>query len=76
MVSGIGVIGYVVYGYKIVGVCVLFLGELLDSLIFFFIDMVCNEMYLFVWFFYLVINKKFGEFLFILEREFLCYILL
>ena len=73
--SGTGAIGYAAYGYKTAGVRALPLGESLDSLIPLSIDTVRNETYPFARFLYLVINKKPGEPLPTLEREFLRYIL-
>ncbi|WP_431189784.1 PstS family phosphate ABC transporter substrate-binding protein [Alteromonas gracilis] len=73
--SGTGAIGYAAYGYKTAGVRALPLGENLDSLIPLSIDTVRNETYPFARFLYLVINKKPGEPLPTLEREFLRYIL-
>lgn len=73
--SGTGAIGYAAYGYKTAGVRALPLGESLDSLIPLSINTVRNETYPFARFLYLVINKKPGEPLPTLEREFLRYIL-
>lgn len=73
--SGTGAIGYAAYGYKTAGVRALPLGESLDSLIPLSIETVRNETYPFSRFLYLVINKKPGEPLPTLEREFLRYIL-
>jgi phosphate transport system substrate-binding protein len=73
--SGTGAIGYAAYGYKTAGVRALPLGDDFDSLIPLSIDTVRNETYPFARFLYLVINKKPGEPLPTLEREFLRYIL-
>jgi len=73
--SGTGAIGYAAYGYKTAGVRALPLGESMDNLIPLSIDTVRNESYPFARFLYLVINKKPGESLPTLEREFLRYIL-
>lgn len=73
--SGTGAIGYAAYGYKTAGVRALPLGDSLDTLIPLSIDSVRNETYPFARFLYLVINKKPGESLPTLEREFLRYIL-
>lgn len=73
--SGTGAIGYAAYGYKTAGVRALPLGESLDNLIPLSIETVRNETYPFSRFLYLVINKKPGEPLPTLEREFLRYIL-
>lgn len=73
--SGTGAIGYAAYGYKTAGVRALPLGDSLDTLIPLSIDSVRNETYPFARFLYLVINKKPGEPLPTLEREFLRYIL-
>ncbi len=73
--SGTGAIGYAAYGYKTAGVRAVPLGESLDSLIPLSIETVRNESYPFARFLYLVINKKPGEPLPTLEREFLRFIL-
>ncbi|WP_420936033.1 PstS family phosphate ABC transporter substrate-binding protein [Alteromonas sp. A081] len=73
--SGTGAIGYAAYGYKTAGVRALALGESLDSLIPLSIDTVRDESYPFARFLYLVVNKKPGEPLPTLEREFIRYIL-
>ena len=73
--SGTGAIGYAAYGYKTAGVRAVPLGETLDSLIPLSIETVRNESYPFARFLYLVINKKPGEPLPTLEREFLRFIL-
>lgn len=73
--SGTGAIGYAAYGYKTAGVRALPLGETLSSLVPLSIDTVRNETYPFARFLYLVINKKPGEPLPTLEREFLRFIL-
>jgi phosphate transport system substrate-binding protein len=73
--SGTGAIGYAAYGYKTAGVRALPLGDSLDTLIPLSIESVRNETYPFARFLYLVINKKPGEPLPTLEREFLRYIL-
>ncbi|WP_235207790.1 MULTISPECIES: PstS family phosphate ABC transporter substrate-binding protein [unclassified Alteromonas] len=73
--SGTGAIGYAAYGYKTAGVRALALGETLDSLIPLSIDTVRDETYPFARFLYLVVNKKPGEPLPTLEREFIRYIL-
>ena len=73
--SGTGAIGYAAYGYKTAGVKALALGETLDSLIPLSIDTVRDETYPFARFLYLVVNKKPGEPLPTLEREFIRYIL-
>ena len=73
--SGKGAMGYAAYGYKTAGVRALPLGETKDSLVPLTIDNVRSESYPFSRFLYLVINKKPGEPLPTLEREFLRYIL-
>lgn len=73
--SGKGTMGYAAYGYKTAGVRALPLGQSEDTLVPLTIDTVRNESYPFARFLYLVINKKPGEPLPILEREFLRFIL-
>ena len=73
--SGKGAMGYAAYGYKTAGVRALPLGETIDSLVPLTIDNVRSESYPFSRFLYLVINKKPGEPLPTLEKEFLRYIL-
>lgn len=73
--SGRGAMGYAAYGYKTAGVRALPLGYAADALIPLTIDTVRNETYPFARFLYLVINKKPGEPLPTLEREFLRFIL-
>lgn len=73
--SGTGALGYAAYGYKTAGVRALPLGETLDTLIPLSMETVRSESYPFARFLYLVINKKPGQPLPTLEREFLRYIL-
>lgn len=73
--SSIGAIGYAAYGYKTAGVRALPLGETSDNLIPLNSDTVRSEQYPFSRFLYLVVNKKPGEPLPTLEREFLRFVL-
>jgi len=73
--SSIGAIGYAAYGYKTAGVRALPLGETADNFIPLNSDTVRGEQYPFSRFLYLVVNKKPGEPLPTLEREFLRYVL-
>ena len=73
--SGEGAMGYAAYGYKTAGVRALPLGETMDTLTPLSIDTVRSESYPFARFLYLVVNKKPGEPLPTLEREFLRYVL-
>ncbi|GGW80576.1 PstS family phosphate ABC transporter substrate-binding protein [Alteromonas halophila] len=73
--SSKGAMGYAAYGYKTAGVRALPLGETRDTLIPLTMDTVRDESYPFSRFLYLVINKKPGEPLPTLEREFLRFVL-
>ena len=67
--------GYAAYGYKTAGVRALPIGASTDSLVPLTMKTVREEAYPFSRFLYLVINKKPGEPLPTLEREFLRYVL-
>ncbi|MEW9799583.1 PstS family phosphate ABC transporter substrate-binding protein [Alteromonas sp. CYL-A6] len=73
--SSHGAMGYAAYGYKTAGVRALPLGNTRDRLIPLTMETVRNETYPFSRFLYLVINKKPGEPLPTLEREFLRFVL-
>lgn len=68
-------IGYAAYGYKTAGVRALPLGDSLESLVPLNSETVRSEQYPFSRFLYLVVNKKPGEPLPTLEREFLRFVL-
>lgn len=73
--SSKGAMGYAAYGYKTAGVRALPLGEKEGSFVALTMDAVRNEEYPYSRFLYLVVNKKPGEPLPTLEREFLRFVL-
>lgn len=73
--SSRGAIGYAAYGYKTAGVRALPIGDSAETLIPLTSQTVRNETYPFARYLYLVINKKPGEPLPTLEREFLRFVL-
>ena len=73
--SSEGGMGYAAYGYKTAGVRALPLGENRETLIPLTKETVRSERYPFSRFLYLVVNKKPGQPLPTLEREFLRYVL-
>lgn len=73
--SSKGAMGYAAYGYKTAGVRALPIGPSQDKLVPLTLDTVRSETYPYARFLYLVVNKKPGEPLPTLEREFLRFVL-